>query len=116
VSKRKPDLIDDLPISGSQKTNTNDPTSPALKPRKPSVSYPDEEGAYADDFDGEDRPIRPKSEQDYNDNDPDNGDEGDFNSSNNREEFPRGQHPLEGVDHFKDLPSPEELTGKSRFE
>ena len=109
ISKRKPEFDDDLPASQM----INDATSPALKPRKPSVSHPEAE-AYADDFDGEDRPIRPKSEQEYNDADPDVGD--DFNENIREEQFPRGHHPLEGIDHFKDLPTPEELTIKSRWE
>lgn len=66
--------------------------------------------------DGEDRPIRPKSLNNYDDVDP-NGNNEELlyhSNANSNESFPRGQHPLEGVTNYLDLPSPEELSGKSK--
>jgi cell division septum initiation protein DivIVA len=84
------------------------------------------EEEYDDNFVyGDDRPIKPKAQMDYNDRDPNNNDN--INNSNNNndggdamgtgmpvETFPVGEHPLEGVKGFLDLPTPEQLTIKSR--
>jgi centrosomal protein CEP104 len=68
-----------------------------------------------DDTQGDDRPIKPKSNMDYNDRDPtvETNDDG-MNTGMPTEKFPVGEHPLEGIPGFLDLPTPEQLTIKSR--
>jgi cell division septum initiation protein DivIVA len=78
------------------------------------------EEEYDDNFVyGDDRPIKPKPQMDYNDRDPNNNDNINNNNDGNDtgmpvETFPVGEHPLEGVKGFLDLPTPEQLTIKSR--
>lgn len=68
-----------------------------------------------DDFDEEedDRPIKPKSNSNYNDPDPEV--DGDIvNNSTSR--FPPDDHPLQGCPNFEELPEAEELSAKIRAE
>ena len=71
----------------------------------------------ADDYDygddGSDRPIKPKGRSTYDDIDPVIG-ETEQAVYQDEENFPPGQHPLEGVPNVRDLPNPEELLGKSK--
>lgn len=103
--------IDEIPVGGSA-NETKEYSSPTLKQSKRSPAIPDPEidDVYVDDFDGEDRPIQPKSNAGYDDPYPDNVEETTIKQS----AFPRGQHPFEGIPNFLDLPTPEEFTGKSR--
>lgn len=69
-----------------------------------------------DDYDyndNGDRPIRPKERSTYDDRDPDIG-EMDEPPRFREEKFAPGQHPLEGVPNLSELPTPEDLMGKSR--
>jgi hypothetical protein len=59
------------------------------------------------------RPIRPKARVDYNDIDPTIETEA-AAPAVPTESFPPGQHPLEDVPNFQDLPTPEQLTIKSK--
>lgn len=66
-------------------------------------------------YDG-DRPIRPKAEENYLDQDPNAPTE--YPVSVNRggdDNFGPGQHPLEGIPNFQELPAPEPLQGKYRY-
>lgn len=67
-------------------------------------------------LDGDDRPIRPKPVTDYNDRDPviEENNEGPLGTGMPKESFPVGEHPLEGIPGFLDLPTPEPLSIKSR--
>lgn len=58
------------------------------------------------------RPIRPKANADYNDRDPLIEDADTVVAP--VESFPPGQHPLEGIKDFNELPSPESLNTLSR--
>ena len=60
-----------------------------------------------------DRPIRPKAEENYLDMDPDVPSEYP-EPAGNAESFGAGEHPLEGVPNFHELPAPEQLQGKYR--
>lgn len=60
-----------------------------------------------------DRPIRPKAEENYMDMDPDVPSEYP-EPVGNAESFGAGDHPLEGVPNFHELPAPEPLQGKYR--
>jgi hypothetical protein len=62
--------------------------------------------------DDSDRAIRPKQKLVYDDADPTLGEVDD--NPKEQFQFPRGEHPLEGVDNLEELPNPEELTSKSR--
>lgn len=68
--------------------------------------------------DGSERPIRPKERSTYDDRDPDIGeletDEQMLSSRYKEEKFAPGSHPLEGVPNLSELPTPEDLIGKSR--
>jgi centrosomal protein CEP104 len=64
-----------------------------------------------------DRPIRPKAQPTYMDQDPLAGAAApvaDFGSGNDVETFPPGQHPLQGIANFAELPAPESLQGNLR--
>jgi len=65
---------------------------------------------------GGDRPIRPKQRSYAEDKDVTLGEVYDDEppSRFREENFPPGQHPLEGVANIADLPSPEDLQGKAR--
>lgn len=65
------------------------------------------------DDDGSDRPIKPKGRSTYDDIDP-VIDETEQAIYQDEENFPPGQHPLEGVPNVRDLPNPEDLSGKSK--
>lgn len=73
--------------------------------------------AFRDNYDNEvDRPIRPKNNEYYNDQDPDqeNYEEKILNTDQPKEDFPQGEHPLEGIPQYSDLPTPEPLSLLSR--
>jgi hypothetical protein len=63
-----------------------------------------------------DRPIRPKAQPTYTDQDPLAGAAapGASSGGNDAETFPPGQHPLQGIANFADLPVPESLQSKFR--
>jgi hypothetical protein len=64
-----------------------------------------------------DRPIRPKGQLTYNDNDPEMPSEYPAGAAGAVAEahFPPGQHPLEGVPNVGELPAPEALLGKYKY-
>ncbi len=67
---------------------------------------------YEEQYDDEDRPIKPKAQLTYDDRDPEI--EGD-KSSAPPAHFEPGQHPLEGVPNCYELPAPESgLSKKAR--
>ena len=74
---------------------------------------PDVEEDYEDYQEDDARPIKPKATISYNDHDPEEAYDND-ESDPRREAFPPGQHPLEDVPNFSELPSPEELSSKLR--
>lgn len=71
-------------------------------------------------FEDDDRPIKPKATPSYMDKDPMlENDMGGMDSNTGGsgmpvEKFPPGQHPLEGIAGFLELPTPEPLTAKNR--
>lgn len=74
---------------------------------------PDVEDEYEDYPEDDARPIKPKASTFYNDRDPEEGYD-DVESDAKGEAFPPGQHPLENVPNFSELPLPEDLSSKSR--
>jgi centrosomal protein CEP104 len=63
---------------------------------------------------GGDRPIRPKERTTYDDRDPNGPSKDDYEEQHyqNDNEFSPGEHPLEDIPNFEELPNPEELRGK----
>jgi hypothetical protein len=94
--------VDDIPVGNQGKKLANFSSS----------SYDENDGGDLSD----DRPIRPKPQVDYNDRDPivDQGDDGSAGTGMPKESFPVGEHPLEGIPGFLDLPTPELLSIKSK--
>lgn len=62
----------------------------------------------------EDRPIRPKATDDYRDPDPDSKYNEPAPAADMGDQFPNGEHPLEGVSNFMNLPVPEQVIKHSR--
>mmetsp|Transcript_15369 Transcript_15369/g.23138 ORF Transcript_15369/g.23138 Transcript_15369/m.23138 type:complete len:861 (-) Transcript_15369:165-2747(-) len=60
------------------------------------------------------RPIRPKANVNYNDRDPEVDPIGVDEEDGVGNNFPPGQHPLEGVSNLSELPVPEELHGVNK--
>jgi centrosomal protein CEP104 len=116
--------VDEEPIAAAASYSASEAKESHITPSKPrkassaiamdAAAYDDISSQYPDDFDtvsSDNRPIRPKAQPGYNDPDPLVGD----NQAMEREEyFPPGEHPLEGVDNFHELPPPEDLSGKSK--
>jgi centrosomal protein CEP104 len=83
-----------------------------MSARNNSKFAPQTEEEYDDD-ESDDRPIKPKSNTNYNDRDPEV--DGDI-LEETESRFPPGEHPLEGCPNVADLPEAEELSTKSRAE
>jgi hypothetical protein len=126
--------VDDIPVGGyeppsrgrvadpyerddvtHEENNFHDP-APAVKSGNKKKAIREEVQDYALDADG-DRPIRPKAQQNYLDVDPENpsSNGAGLDADNAAEIFPPGQHPLEGIPNFPELPAPEPLASKNRF-
>lgn len=113
-----PDNNDDINVLSSR---YDEPSSgkKAVKVEAYNPSYGQSSGGYEEYEDNtnllsEDRPIKPKVSLDYNDSDP-TVDGGGGNAPNlPLEKFPAGDHPLEGVKNFLELPTPEQLTTLSK--
>jgi len=113
-----PVSIDDMPASVAARNQASD-ASQAFAQDKQRGGYDAYGIASAPDevLPGGDRPIRPKQRSYAEDRDPalgENYDDEEPSRFRDQESFPEGKHPLEGVDNLADLPSPEDLTGKSR--
>jgi hypothetical protein len=80
-------------------------------------AYDDDEGQYEEDERGnlkDTRPIRPKATNKYDDRDPEVDPDGYDAKDDRGQNFPAGEHPLEGVSNLADLPAPEELRGANK--
>eukprot|EP01038_Epipyxis_sp_PR26KG_P015610 gene15610-21093_t len=106
--------VDDIPV-GTNKNN--------MIPNKIGSNMRDD--PLDDNLNAEDRPIKINDNNmmnkdayygEYDDNygNSNNNNINDNRSNMNEERFPPGQHPLEGVPNFLDLPPPEGLMGKSK--
>eukprot|EP01039_Chlorochromonas_danica_P000180 gene180-190_t len=123
--------IDDLPVGGkggkapmARLESFNSSGKKAVKVE--TVEHPGFESSspplkgaanYSDALDDDaDRPIRPKAQMTYDDKDPsvDDGGDGAGGTGMPLERFPPGEHPLEGIPGFMDLPTPEMLTAPTR--
>lgn len=60
------------------------------------------------------RPIRPKATSNYDDRDPEVDPDGYSAKDDSGQNFPAGEHPLEGLNNLADLPAPEELRGTNK--
>lgn len=111
VHGKKVAKVEEYHLDNYDKAHAKGSGSKSKAHAKAHNPYPDEGS------DDDDRPIRPKNTFDYNDRDPvveadggpSNADEG------SKERFAPGQHPLEGVAGFDELPAPESLAGKARY-
>ncbi len=114
--------VDDLPVGGHAETKKKPVKIEAF--HHPSfdenagsahglpVDYADEEDSHLDVME---RPIKPKAHADYNDRDPMIEEpEPAGGTGMPTESFPVGEHPLEGIQGFLDLPTPEALSIKSK--
>lgn len=138
--KQGPIDVDSIPVGGGggyldsfspraelEKMNSQ----PDMGSGKRAVSVELHHNGHKDDFDVEDdlpvmeRPLKPKNQENLYggiDDDPnsfkmENGGLGSKQNSyenDNFERFEPGDHPLEGVKGFLDLPAPEEMSSKSR--
>jgi hypothetical protein len=71
---------------------------------------------YQDTSISEDRPIRAAPTGAYQESDIRTGmDGGEYDDNAPHNEFPPGQHPLEGVPHLSTLSSPKDITGVQRY-
>mmetsp|Transcript_9912 Transcript_9912/g.8858 ORF Transcript_9912/g.8858 Transcript_9912/m.8858 type:complete len:843 (-) Transcript_9912:96-2624(-) len=104
--------VDDIPVGGNYSSENKDYSSPLSNRKQYDES---EDIAIHNNVDNNldsTRPIKPKANLQYDDTDT-NIDNNAY-SNNNEERFPPGQHPLEGIDNYADLPAPEQLIGKSK--
>mgnify|MGYP006077091709 CR=1 FL=1 len=118
--------IDDIPVGAgaaaavqTQAQNKNDTTERKKRSDNEPVGYNDRGIASSPQeyLPNGDRPIKPKSDNSNNQD----GQGYDGSTEENmperfreEESFPEGQHPLDGVPNYADLPTPEELSGKSK--
>eukprot|EP01035_Chromulina_nebulosa_P021465 gene21465-27803_t len=102
--------VDDIPVGGNYSSENKDYSSP--KSNRKQYDESDEIVIHnnVDNNLDSTRPIKPKANLQYDDHDVDNN----AYSNNNEERFPPGQHPLEGIDNYAELPAPEQLLGKSK--
>eukprot|EP00981_Chlorochromonas_danica_P010681 scaffold3335_cov234-Ochromonas_danica.AAC.7 len=130
LAKEIKDECDGLRLEIEKKIRTIDIpgvrlVSEKIGARKPSRMIEEEEAvgepevriSYSDALDDDaDRPIRPKAQMTYDDKDPsvDDGGDGAGGTGMPLERFPPGEHPLEGIPGFMDLPTPEMLTAPTR--
>lgn len=111
------DFVPEVPTGGSGNRGINIDELPVGNRRAAEMDeqYEDDgnDNSYNAGLAHGDRPIRPKEKPTYDDRDPDLGEE-EEPSRFKDEKFAPGQHPLEGVENLSELPTPEDLVGKSR--
>ena len=110
--------VDDIVVGNHNRTGMNSESKSARSVPSARSNYgaPDQyEEEYDDQGDEmqDSRPIKPKQQMAYNDFDPEV--DGGVVDNEPQESFAEGEHPLDGVPGFVELPVPEELVSKARL-
>ena len=110
--------VDDMVVGGGGGgySHDYDDNEQHYSARNESKFAPQQDNYYEEEDVNDERPIKPKSNINYDDRDPEVDGEGEVEENTKSRFYGEDEHPLKGCPNFNDLPEAEELSSKSRAE